>query len=48
VRLVGLFDKEAGGLVFELGNVRRLTSDKATPAPAPCMFCGRNAFRKAG
>lgn len=29
VRLVGLFDKEVGGLTFELGKVRRLTSAKA-------------------
>lgn len=29
VRLVGMFDKEVGGLVFELGKVRRLTSAKA-------------------
>lgn len=29
VRLVGLFDKEVGGLNFELGKVRRLTSAKA-------------------
>lgn len=29
MRLVGLFDKEVGGLSFELGKVRRLTSTKA-------------------
>lgn len=29
VRLIGLFDKEVGGLVFELGKMRRLTSAKA-------------------
>lgn len=29
VRLVGLFDKEVRGLVFELGKVRRLSSVKA-------------------
>lgn len=29
VRLFGLFDREVGGLVLELGKVRRLTSAKA-------------------
>jgi dihydroflavonol-4-reductase len=29
VRLVGLFDREVGGLVFELGKVRRLTGARA-------------------
>gem|GEM_PF-20853 len=39
VRLVGLFDKEVGGLTFELGKARRLTcrdGDRDSPKPRGC------------